>query len=178
MVARQPCTICKAIENRVPTSNIGEKSSVYNTRGKGYIPKSIQVKYYRDVLLFSLYIMSSCFAIPWTISHQAPLSMGFPTQGLNLHSALAGRFFTTELRGKPKLQDRKWLKSVPPKWTFFIGVQGRNLGAVKQKKSIWEGSSQTRLHQGKQCLHTPKCYPWPASPWLSPLVWLQNCTLI
>ena len=59
------------------------------------------------------------FATPWTVAHQAPLSMGFPRQGywsvlllpppgnlLNLEieptsPALAGRFFTTELPGKP-----------------------------------------------------------------------------
>ena len=57
---------------------------------------------------------------PWTVARQAPLSMGFPRQeywsGLPLPSprdlpdpglepttspALAGRFFTTELAGKP-----------------------------------------------------------------------------
>ena len=61
----------------------------------------------------------SDFATPWTVAHQAPLSMGFPRQeywsGLpfpppgNLPNpgiepvslALAGRFFTTEPPGKP-----------------------------------------------------------------------------
>ena len=62
------------------------------------------------------------FATPWTVAHQAPLSMGllqrehwsrllFPSPGdlpnpgiepTSLVSpALAGRFFTTELPGKP-----------------------------------------------------------------------------
>ena len=62
------------------------------------------------------------FATPWTVAHQAPLSMGFhrqeywsglpfpspkdlPDQGIKLISpvshALAGRFFTTESPGKP-----------------------------------------------------------------------------
>ena len=63
--------------------------------------------------------MSSSFAAPWTVAHQAPLSMGFPRQenwdGLPLPSpgdlpdsgieptspALADRFFTTEPPGKP-----------------------------------------------------------------------------
>ena len=58
-------------------------------------------------------------AIPWTVAHQAPLSMGFPRQeywsGLPFPTpedlpdpgikpvcpALAGRFFTTALAGKP-----------------------------------------------------------------------------
>ena len=59
------------------------------------------------------------FVIPWTIAHQAPLSMGFsrqeyrrglpfpppgdlPDPGMEPASpALAGRFFTTEPPGKP-----------------------------------------------------------------------------
>ena len=59
------------------------------------------------------------FYNPWTIAHQAPLTMGFPRQeyqsGLPFPShgdlpnpgikpespALAGGFFTTELLGKP-----------------------------------------------------------------------------
>ena len=65
--------------------------------------------------------MSDSFAIPWTVAHQAPLSMGFPRQeywsGLpfpssgNLPSpgiqpvshALAGGFFTTEPPQKLKM---------------------------------------------------------------------------
>ena len=60
------------------------------------------------------------FAIPWTVSHQAPLSMGFsrqdyrsglqfsspgdlPDPGIELECpALAGRFFTAEPPGWPK----------------------------------------------------------------------------
>ena len=64
-------------------------------------------------------------ATPWTVAHQAPLSMEFsrqeywselpfpipgdlPNLGINPASlvspALAGRFFTTEPPGKPQLQ--------------------------------------------------------------------------
>ena len=60
------------------------------------------------------------FATPWTVTHQAPLSVGFPRQeywgGLPFPTpgdipdpgiepvfpALAGRFFTTESPGKPE----------------------------------------------------------------------------
>ena len=60
--------------------------------------------------------MSTSFATPWTVAHQAPLFMGFPRQeyqsGLpfpppgdppnpGIEPALAGRFFTTEPSGKP-----------------------------------------------------------------------------
>jgi len=65
--------------------------------------------------------MSDSFATPWTVAHQAPLSMVFPRQeywsglpcpppgdlrdpGIKPASpALAGRFFTTEPPGKPSL---------------------------------------------------------------------------
>ena len=67
--------------------------------------------------------MSDSFVIPWTVARQAPLSMGFPRQeywsgspfpfpgdlldpGIESTSlALAGRVFTTELPGKPEIQD-------------------------------------------------------------------------
>ena len=60
------------------------------------------------------------FVTPWTVAHQVPLPMGFPRQeywsrllfpspgdlpdpGIRPESpALAGRFFTTELPGKPR----------------------------------------------------------------------------
>ena len=68
------------------------------------------------MLLFTHYVQ--LFATPWTVAHQAPLSMGFPRQeywsGLPLPSpsnlpspgielvspALAGRLFTTEPQKK------------------------------------------------------------------------------
>ena len=61
-------------------------------------------------------VSKSCLNLcdPWTVAHQAPLSMGFPrkeywsglpgilpTQGLNSHLVLGRRFFTTEPHGKP-----------------------------------------------------------------------------
>ena len=63
--------------------------------------------------------MADSFATPWTVAHQAPLTMGFlrheywsglpfpppgelPNPGMELGSlALAGRFFTTEPPVKP-----------------------------------------------------------------------------
>ena len=66
-------------------------------------------------------VTKSCpaLAIPWTVAHQAPLSMGFsrqeywsglpfpspgdlPQKGIKpMSPALAGRFFTSEPHGKP-----------------------------------------------------------------------------
>jgi len=65
--------------------------------------------------------MADSFATPWTVTHQAPLSMGFPRQEnwselsfpspgdlpnprIKLASReLTGRFFTTEQSGKPSV---------------------------------------------------------------------------
>ena len=73
-------------------------------------------------LLFSHYVMSNSFAVPWTVAHQALLSMGFPRHeywsGLPFPSpgdlpdieikltstALGGEFFTTEpVREAPEM---------------------------------------------------------------------------
>jgi len=71
------------------------------------------------LLLFSHEVTSNSFVTPWTVAHQAPLSMGFPRQehwsGLPFPSStdlpnprielvslvLAGGFFTNEPPGKP-----------------------------------------------------------------------------
>ena len=76
-------------------------------------------------------------AIPWTIAHQDPLSMGFPRQeywsGLsfpppgNLSNpgieppspALADGFFTAEPSGKPILKDTHIERLNVPKWKDF-----------------------------------------------------------
>ena len=75
------------------------------------------------LLLFSHSVLSDSFVTPWAIAHQAPLSMGFPSQeywsgfsfsssgdlpdlGIKLASpALAGKFFTTE----PSRKHRDWV---------------------------------------------------------------------
>ena len=67
-----------------------------------------------SMLFFSCKVVSDSFTTPWTVAHQAPLSMGFPRQefssGLPFPApgdlpnpgiepkcpALAGRFFTTQ----------------------------------------------------------------------------------
>ena len=36
--------------------------------------------YFLFLLLFSCSVVSNCFATPWTVTHQTPLSMGFPRQ--------------------------------------------------------------------------------------------------
>ena len=81
-------------------------------------PGSLRSSWVYTLLLFSCQVLSDSFATPWTVAHQAPLSMGFPSQeywsGLPFPSpgdlpdlgikpmspALAGRFFTTEPPGK------------------------------------------------------------------------------
>ena len=81
----------------------------------------------KDVLVRACMLSRFCcvqlFAIPWTVAHQAPLSMGFsrqeywsgwqcpspgdlPDLGMeptsHVSPTLAGRFFTTEPPGKPQ----------------------------------------------------------------------------
>ena len=74
------------------------------------------------MLLFSRWVVSNSFTTPWTVARQTPLSFGFPRQaywswlpflfpGDLLHpgiepasAVLAGRFFTTEPRGKPMVE--------------------------------------------------------------------------
>ena len=68
------------------------------------------------VLLFSHLVVSDSFATPWTVAHQAPLSMGFPRQeywrspspgglpdlGVKPKSSpSAGGFITIEPPGRP-----------------------------------------------------------------------------
>ena len=75
------------------------------------------------LLLFSCLVTFNSFVTPWTVAHQAPLSMGFPRQEywsglpfpfpgdlpnprIELASpALAGKFFSTE---SPRKWSRKW----------------------------------------------------------------------
>ena len=115
------------------------------------------------LLLLSLYHVR-LFVTPWTVASQAPLSMGFPRQkywsGLPFPSpgdlpnpgikpvstALAGRFFTTELPRKPGNSIIKLLK----------------LEKAKKQVLLW-ASRQSRF------VLTPWCWPheidfklWPA----------------
>jgi len=85
--------------------------------------------------LFSRQDMSHSFVTPWTVAHQAPLSIGFPKQGYrsglpfpspghlpdpeikHMSPALAGRFITTELPGKAHISfyllSKCFFKNVP-----------------------------------------------------------------
>ena len=44
----------------------------------------ISYLFYIVLLLFSPYVMSDPITTPWTVAHQAPLSMGFPARILEL----------------------------------------------------------------------------------------------
>ena len=68
-----------------------------------------------SLLLFSRSVVSNSFATPWTVTHQAPLSMGFPSPGdlpdpriKPASPALEGGLFTTEPPGKPA----NWLRKI------------------------------------------------------------------
>ena len=80
---------------------------------------------FQSVCVLSHSVVSDSFVIPWTVAHQAPLSIEFSRQeywnGLPFHTsgdladpgiepgspvspALAGGFFTTKPPGKPETQ--------------------------------------------------------------------------
>ena len=83
------------------------------------IPSKTLLLLITTTCVLSCSVMSNSSAPPWTVARQAPLSMGFsrqeycsglpcsppqdlPDPGIKLRPpALAGRFFTTELPGKP-----------------------------------------------------------------------------
>ena len=85
----------------------------------GAIKSSLEYLKHLFLLSFSCQVITNSFATPWTVTYQAPLSMGFPRQdywsGLPCPSprdlpdpgteaaspALPGVFFTTEPPGKP-----------------------------------------------------------------------------
>ena len=115
------------------------------------------------LLLLSLYHVR-LFVTPWTVASQAPLSMGFPRQkywsGLPFPSpgdlpnpgikpvstALAGRFFTTELPRKPGNSIIKLLK----------------LEKAKKQVLLW-ASRQSRFVLTPWCWHHEIDFKlWPA----------------
>ena len=82
------------------------------------------------------------FVTPWTVAHQAPLSMGFPgkntrvgfyalLQGIfpgikSVSPALAGRFFTTKPPGKPIYIYIYNLSMLPPIPVWLHRIQARS----------------------------------------------------
>ena len=90
--------------------------------------------YADDMILYIVVVLQlqnhvGLFVTPWTIAHQAPLSMGFsrqeywsrlpfpspgdlPNSGIkSVSPALAGKFFTTEPPGKPQHYTWETLKT-------------------------------------------------------------------
>ena len=95
-------------------------------------------------------------ATPWTVAHQAPLSMGFSSQaccsGLPCPSpgdlpepgikpmsfmspALAGRFFTTSATWEALLMCRGLLKIETPLTKFQLFLEGEHARRLKSQKA-------------------------------------------
>ena len=91
--------------------------------------------------LFSHTIVSDSFGTPWTVAHQAPLSMGFPRQeswsglpfpspgglpnpGVELGSPALQAFFTAEPPGKPQclplVYGRPYILHAVHLWDVYI----------------------------------------------------------
>ena len=118
--------------------------------------------------------MSDSFVTPWTVAHQASLSMGFPRQefwsGLPFPSpgdlpdpgikpaspALAGGFFTTEPPGKPSKGCRIIIISLDYNATVYrgvcemmpLGVSGKpaenECCLIRVLRGEWENTGQKR----------------------------------
>ena len=106
------------------------------------------------LLMFSHWVVSDTFAIPWTVTQQVPPSMGFSRQvylsGLPFPSsgnlsdpgikpvspALAGGFFTTEPLGKPNV-------------SYYIHKNtNRNLGKMTWQRNIFQKQEQDKTPEG------------------------------
>ena len=135
--------------------------------------------------------MSKSFATPWTVAHQAPLSVGFPRQeywsGLPFPSpgdlsnprikpespALAGGFFITEPpgshqrrgRGKNQPVHLTHLTLVPALRNTQDALPGSFLHGFLHGPQVWTDRTSTglgvTLHHGG----------WIGAPAPSPLIW-------
>ena len=110
------------------------------------------------MLLFSRWVVSDSFVTPWTVAHQAPLSMGIlqariqgwvvisfsrdlPNPGVKTESpALAGRFFTTEPPGKPLYyllgNNNENCPSILPNKIIVLGSGFRDQGFLPSPRGI------------------------------------------
>ena len=96
---------------------MGPKKQLEESETETGFMKKIDEQWF-GVFLFSRSDVSDSLATPWPVTHQAPLSMGFPGEeywsGLPFrssrasfllrdwtHFCIAGWFFTTEPPGKP-----------------------------------------------------------------------------
>ena len=92
------------------------------------------------------------FGTPWTVAHQTPLFMVFPTQeywsgllslgdfldpGIESASpALAGGFFTTELPWKPILFIVSYMLGIPLEDSFLFGCAPWPMGILVPQTGI------------------------------------------
>ena len=101
--------------------------------------------------------MSDSFVTPWTVAHQAPLSMGFPMQeywtGLPFHSpgdlpdqgiepmapaspTLASGFFTTRKSKMTHLGNPKWIKAGDYFHPNSMDLELRRDGSLKENNDV------------------------------------------
>ena len=134
--------------------------------------------------LFSRWVMSDSSVIPWTVAHQAPLSMWFPRQEYwselpfpspgdlsntriePISPALAGRFFTTEPSGKPKIFQYISLKTNDDIMTSKKINSDFYISSNAHKEFKISPLSQIFYHQN--ILSVPKCFSYICSPFSLP----------
>ena len=122
--------------------------------------------------------MSDCFVTPWTVAHQAPLSMGIlqtriqewvvisfsrdlPNPGVKTESpALAGRFFTTEPPGSPYI-------------TYLEITMKIALLSCPTRSLFWDQGSEIRV----SCLlPVALVFPEESGKWVSPCAYTTVAT--
>ena len=167
--------------------NVDSHTAVRNIQRDLLLPGFLQF-----LLLFSHLSHVQLFGTPWTVAHQAPLSLGFSRQeywsGLPFPSpgdlpnpgiepgfpALAGMFFTTETLGKPFLQ---WFSSVQFSCSVVSDSATPWIAARQASLSITNSQSSLRLTSIESVMpssHLILCRPLLLLPPIPPSISLSQ----
>ena len=145
-----PCNDCRFDRKKKDFSSFLERTQLM---------KNNELLVYRSLLNFlcCCLVTKSCptLAPPWTVAHQASLSMGFPRQeywselpfpspgdlpylGIKPTSpALAGRFFTAEPPGKPYKVFPFFSRKISGSLLFQVNILVTHMGTTEDPQKLW-----------------------------------------